>query len=382
MADALNRRVQTSEARNNAAIEQVAASIDQKLESRRQRPGPGAWRSWAREIARITEKLAERIGNAERRNALAIDDVGDQVTRVTDRLNQRHERTSQELVDRIRQSEERTARLLEEAREKIDTKLARRPAPPGRARPPPRPRRRRVPPRRPSTTATASRSAARPSPRTSSTSRPPSSRPRPRPRPAPPRRRFRGPGVRSSGLPDQRAARARIRRRGFRGRRRLHLGPGAGSGVRAGSRLRQRFLGSRVRRVRVLGPAGADRRRTPAVDPRSDRAGPRRRPPGRSGRRRQGQGSRPRPRSRRLRCSPASAAKSSTKKAKKGGLKTALMVSATAACLGVGSAGVIMSMAQGTGPFRTASPRARPTRPPARSGPPRPTPARPAPPWP
>ena len=76
------------------------------------------------EIARITEKLAERISNAERRNALAIDDVGDQVTRVTDRLNQRHERTSQELVDRIRQSEERTARLLEEAREKIDTKLA------------------------------------------------------------------------------------------------------------------------------------------------------------------------------------------------------------------------------------------------------------------
>ena len=122
MADALNRRVQTSEARNTAAIEQVAASIDQKL-NRADSVQAQALEKLGAEIARITEKLAERIGNAERRNALAIDDVGDQVTRVTDRLNQRHERTSQELVDRIRQSEERTARLLEEAREKIDTKL-------------------------------------------------------------------------------------------------------------------------------------------------------------------------------------------------------------------------------------------------------------------
>jgi localization factor PodJL len=123
MADALNRRVQTSEARNTAAIEQVAASIDQKL-NRADSVQAQALEKLGAEIARITEKLAERIGNAERRNALAIDDVGDQVARVTDRLNQRQERGSQELVDRIRQSEERTARLLDEAREKIDAKLA------------------------------------------------------------------------------------------------------------------------------------------------------------------------------------------------------------------------------------------------------------------
>jgi localization factor PodJL len=122
MADALSRRVQTSEARNTAAIEQVAASIDHKL-NRADSVQAQALEKLGSEIARITEKLAERIGNAERRNALAIDDVGDQVTRVTDRLNQRHERTSQELVDRIRQSEERTARMLEEAREKIDARL-------------------------------------------------------------------------------------------------------------------------------------------------------------------------------------------------------------------------------------------------------------------
>ncbi|MGR4863518.1 peptidoglycan-binding protein [Caulobacter sp. LARHSG274] len=129
MADALNRRVQTSEARTSAAVEQIggevariATTVEQKL-NRADSVQAQALEKLGGEIARITEKLAERISNAERRNALAIDDVGDQVTRVTDRLNQRHERSSQELVDRIRQSEERTARLLEEAREKIDAKL-------------------------------------------------------------------------------------------------------------------------------------------------------------------------------------------------------------------------------------------------------------------
>ena len=130
VADAFNRRVQAAESRNAAAIEQVggevariASTVEHKL-NRADSVQAQALEKLGTEIARITEKLAERIGNAERRNALAIDDVGEQVTRVTDRLNQRHERSSQELIDRIRQSEERTARMLDEAREKIDTRLS------------------------------------------------------------------------------------------------------------------------------------------------------------------------------------------------------------------------------------------------------------------
>lgn len=129
VADAFNRRVQAAEQRNASAIEQVggevariAASVEHKL-NRADSVQAQALEKLGAEIARITEKLAERIGSAERRNALAIDDVGEQVARVTERLNQRHERSSQELVDRIRQSEERTLRMLEEAREKIDTRL-------------------------------------------------------------------------------------------------------------------------------------------------------------------------------------------------------------------------------------------------------------------
>lgn len=130
LADAFNRRIQTSEARQANAIEQVggevariATSVEQRLNRADSAQGQ-ALEKLGLEIARITEKLAERISASERRNALAIDDVGDQVVRVTDRLNQRAERSSQELIDRIRQSEERTARLLDEAREKIDTRLA------------------------------------------------------------------------------------------------------------------------------------------------------------------------------------------------------------------------------------------------------------------
>jgi localization factor PodJL len=293
MADALNRRVQTSEARNTAAIEQVAASIDQKL-NRADSVQAQALEKLGAEIARITEKLAERIGNAERRNALAIDDVGDQVTRVTDRLNQRHERTSQELVDRIRQSEERTARLLEEAREKIDTKLGeaqRRLAEQAAAAP----RRPRVPPRRRSTTASASRSAARPFPRTSSTSRPPSSRPSAvavlHDPPAPPRRPPSRPRC-SKRRPSRPANRPR-----WNSATRISRPPTASprpwSRKRRSSRPPTTTATSRPPSSpppNSRRPARAGRAVAPAVDPRSDRAGPRRRPPGRPLRRRQGQG--------------------------------------------------------------------------------------------
>lgn len=145
VADAFNRRVQAAENRSAAAIEQVggevariAASVETRLNRNDSVQGQALEKLGA-EIARITERLTERIGSAERRNALAIDDVGEQVARVTERLNQRHERSSQELLDRIRQSEERTLRMLEEARDKIDTRLHEAQRKPEPVAPPPAP---------------------------------------------------------------------------------------------------------------------------------------------------------------------------------------------------------------------------------------------------
>jgi localization factor PodJL len=130
MAESLDRRVQAVENHASDAIEQVGGEVARamgSLEGRMQRSDAiqaEALEKLSGEIARITEKLSERIGNAERRSAQAIDDVGEQVTRVTERLNSRYDRASSDLAERIRLSEERTARLLEDAKLRIDARLA------------------------------------------------------------------------------------------------------------------------------------------------------------------------------------------------------------------------------------------------------------------
>ncbi|MGZ8363757.1 MAG: Localization factor PodJS, partial [Caulobacteraceae bacterium] len=129
MADHLGRRMEGVEVRSAHAIEKVGTDVSRiadNVEARFRRADALQAESLEKlggEIARITERLAERIANAERRSAQAIDDVGEQVTRVTERLTERQERASTDIAERIRQSEERTARLLEEAREKIGQRL-------------------------------------------------------------------------------------------------------------------------------------------------------------------------------------------------------------------------------------------------------------------
>ncbi len=76
------------------------------------------------EIARIADRLAERIAASERRGAedltRGLDEVGEHLTRVTDKLNTRYDGATSEIADRIRASEERTARLLDEARGRVE----------------------------------------------------------------------------------------------------------------------------------------------------------------------------------------------------------------------------------------------------------------------
>ena len=340
MADALNRRVQTAEARSTAAIEQVAASIDQKL-NRADSVQAQALEKLGAEIARITEKLAERIGNAERRNALAIDDVGDQVTRVTDRLNQRHERTSQELVDRIRQSEERTARLLEEAREKIDTKLAdaQRRLADQAAAPPARPAAspfddgdrysfggEAVPEdvfHQPAAFAPA-----------------PASTPA---RTAPPAAVFEAPAFPTSEPPELEF-----------GDEDFEAADGFTSALEPETAFEAETDYDSDFSAPEFGASGFSAPEEPAAPSRPlstreviEQA--------RAAARQAALAGDAKGKGKDKAKKPATSlfagfgAKGSEKKAKKGGMKTALMVSATAACLGVGSAGVIMSMAQGTG---------------------------------
>ena len=69
------------------------------------------------EITRISDRLSERISQTERRSSQAIEDIGRRLAESSEKLERRSEDVSGEMAERIRQSEERTRRLLEEAKE-------------------------------------------------------------------------------------------------------------------------------------------------------------------------------------------------------------------------------------------------------------------------
>ena len=69
------------------------------------------------EITRISDRLSERISQTERRSSQAIEDIGRRLAESSEKLERRAEDVSGEMAERIRQSEERTRLLLEEAME-------------------------------------------------------------------------------------------------------------------------------------------------------------------------------------------------------------------------------------------------------------------------
>ncbi|PZN98822.1 MAG: hypothetical protein DCF28_13745 [Alphaproteobacteria bacterium] len=70
------------------------------------------------EITRISDRLADRIIQSERRSAQAVDDITRRLEESAERSDQRFERASGEMAERMRLSEERTVRLLGEARQR------------------------------------------------------------------------------------------------------------------------------------------------------------------------------------------------------------------------------------------------------------------------
>ena len=76
------------------------------------------------EITRISDRLSDRIAQSERRAAQAIDDIGKRLNDSSERIEQRYDRASGELAERMRLSEERTSALLTEARVAIEARAA------------------------------------------------------------------------------------------------------------------------------------------------------------------------------------------------------------------------------------------------------------------
>ena len=76
------------------------------------------------EVGRLSERLEERVGAVETRSAQAIEHVGEQVARMAERFNQRHDTLSRELGERMLDSEERAGARVAEAISSIMQRLA------------------------------------------------------------------------------------------------------------------------------------------------------------------------------------------------------------------------------------------------------------------
>jgi localization factor PodJL len=80
------------------------------------------------EITRISDRLADRIAQSERKSAQALDEIDRRLLEKTERIEQRYERATGELGERMRLSEERTAQRLLDARTAISERADRAPA--------------------------------------------------------------------------------------------------------------------------------------------------------------------------------------------------------------------------------------------------------------
>ncbi len=123
IAESINRRVSTVESAQVEGFERLGGEVRQVNEGIEARFGrtesahAQALERLGGEIARISERLTLRLAETERRAAQAVEGVGGMI-------EQQRDQTRGELADRIRQSEDRTAKMLEEARARIDQKLA------------------------------------------------------------------------------------------------------------------------------------------------------------------------------------------------------------------------------------------------------------------
>ena len=130
IAQNLNGRVQSIEAETPVRFEQLsrkvetdmgrfAQGIEQRLMATDDRHAL-ALEKLGGEITRISDRLSERIAQSERRSQRALDDIGRRLADSSARIEQGYDRASGELAERMRMSEERTAALISEARDNID----------------------------------------------------------------------------------------------------------------------------------------------------------------------------------------------------------------------------------------------------------------------
>jgi len=130
IAENLNGRVQSIETETPARLDQLsrkaesdmgrlAQGVEQRLTATDDRHAL-ALEKLGGEITRISDRLSERIAQSERRSQQALDDITRRLADSSTRIEQHYDRASGELAERMRLSEERTAALIAEARDNIE----------------------------------------------------------------------------------------------------------------------------------------------------------------------------------------------------------------------------------------------------------------------
>jgi len=138
IAQNLNNRVGQIEADAPVRLEQLGETLTRKVEADMGRFAQGleqrlvaaddrhalALEKLGGEITRISDRLSERIALSERRSQQALEDISRRLADSSTRIEQRYDRASGELAERMRLSEERTAALIAETRETMGRRAA------------------------------------------------------------------------------------------------------------------------------------------------------------------------------------------------------------------------------------------------------------------
>ncbi|MFN3932561.1 MAG: hypothetical protein ACK4JY_12505 [Brevundimonas sp.] len=121
LGETLSRKVETDMGRFAQGLEQRLVAADDRHAMALEKLGG--------EITRISDRLSERIAQSERRSQQALEDIGRRLVDSSSRIEQHYDRASGELAERMRLSEERTAALIAEARQNIGRRAESAPAP-------------------------------------------------------------------------------------------------------------------------------------------------------------------------------------------------------------------------------------------------------------
>ncbi|WP_339915498.1 hypothetical protein [uncultured Brevundimonas sp.] len=129
LGDQLTKKVEKDMGRYVQVVDQRLVSSDDRHALALEKLGG--------EITRISDRLSDRIAQSERRSAQALEDIAKRMADSSSTIEQRYDRASGELAERMRLSEERTARLLVEARDSMEQRAKPVPAPTPAPAPPP-----------------------------------------------------------------------------------------------------------------------------------------------------------------------------------------------------------------------------------------------------